>query len=89
MPLAVLEHDGNGSAVPIHADATAFRDVDVRLFRPLDVREKDVEPSFAGAGDFLDVQHDVREVPHVEHPRLHPSPSARFACTRSRISRNR
>ena len=71
MALAVLEHDGNGPAVPIHADAPAFRDVDVRLIRPLHVREKDVEPSFAGAGDLLHVQHDVREVPHVEHPRPH------------------
>ena len=71
MALAVLEHDGNGSAFPIHADAAARRDVDVRLLRPLHVREKDVGPSFAGAGDLLDVQHDVREVPHVEHPRLH------------------
>ena len=71
MALAVLEHDGNGPAVPIHADATAFRDVDVRLLRSLDVREKDIGPPFAGAGNFLYVQHDVREVPHVEHPGLH------------------
>ena len=71
MALAALEHDGDAPAVSIHGDATAFRDIDIRLIRSLHVREKDIGPTLARARDLLDVQDDVREVARVEHAGLH------------------
>ena len=68
VPLTVAQGDGNGAALLVNRDAAPFCHVDVRLFRPLDVREEDVSPTVRR--DLPHVQHRARKPIHLKHARL-------------------
>ena len=66
--LTVAQGDGDGAQLLVHGDAAPFGHVDVRLFRPLDVREEDVSP--AVRGDLPHVENRARKPIHLKHARL-------------------